>query len=87
MAADVKLRQIAAELRRIVVDPGDGAADLLRHDAKIAIGLLDRDEIDRDVMRARIDEHLGRIAVIFRRTAEPCAAIKTKMGALLRFVR
>ena len=57
------------------MDPCDGAAYLLRHYAKIAAGLLDRDEINRNVMRTCVDEHLSRIAVILRCAAEPRAAV------------
>jgi hypothetical protein len=52
-----------------LVDPDDGAAYLLRHYAKIAAGLFDRHEIDRDVMRTGVDKHLSRISVIFGRAA------------------
>src|ERR1700730_13241788 len=75
MTTHIEPRRVAAELRCILVDPGDGAAYLLRHYAKIAACLLDRDEIDRNVMRTCVDEHLSRIAVILRCAAQPRAAV------------
>src|SRR5580704_5787281 len=71
----MRLRRFAAELRCIVVDSGDRATYLLRHYAKIAAGLLDRDEINRDVMRPGIDKHLSGKAVILRCAAEPRATV------------
>src|SRR5579862_218008 len=75
MTADIEPLWVAPKLLCILMDPRDGATHLLCHRAKIASGLLDRNEIDRDVMRTCVDEHLGWIAVILRCPAEPRATV------------
>ena len=48
MAAHIESVRIAAEARGILINPGDGAAYLVRHHAQVAIGGLDGDEIEHD---------------------------------------
>ena len=75
MAADIDALGIAAEAFGILVDPGDGAADLRHQHAEVAAGGLHPDEVERDVMRPGIDEHLRRKTGILRRAPAPCAAM------------
>src|SRR5579885_622933 len=84
MTADVEALAIAAELLRILIDPGDGAPHLLGHDAEIAAGLLHRHEVERDVMRAGVHEHFGRKSVSRRRTAQPRPAMNEDIDWRIR---
>jgi len=67
MTAYVDSVGISAETRGVLVDPGDTAAYLRRHHAEMSTGLLDRNEVQGDVMRPGLDEHLRRVAVIAAR--------------------
>ena len=40
LATDIELVRVGAEMRRIVVDPGDGAADLIGEHHKAAADIL-----------------------------------------------
>ena len=75
MAADIDALGIAAEAFGILVDPGDGAADLRHQHAEVAASGLHPDEVERDVMRPGIDEHLRRKTGILRRAPAPRAAM------------
>ena len=75
MAADIDALGIAAKAFGILVDPGDGAADLRRQHAEVAANGLHPDEVERDVMRPGIDEHLRRKPGILRRAPAPRAAV------------
>src|SRR6266511_6241408 len=75
MTADVEPLGVAAEALGIAVDPSDGAAHLLGHDHQIAAGFQHVVEVEYDVMRARIDEHLGRICVVQSEARAPGAAM------------
>src|SRR6476619_4941239 len=75
MAAYVDSVRIASEARSVLVDPGDTATYLRRHHAEVPAHLLHRNEVQRDVMRPGIDEHLGGIAVLFCETQEPVPAM------------
>src|SRR5262249_56347907 len=58
-AADVEPVRSGAEGGGILVDPGNGASHLGGHRAKVAACLLDVDEVDRNEIRAGVDEHFG----------------------------
>src|SRR6201982_1059505 len=75
MTAYVDSVGIASEARGVLVDPGDAAAYLRRHHAEVPARLLHRNEVQCDVMRPGIDEHLGGIAVLFRGAHEPVSAM------------
>jgi hypothetical protein len=75
MAADIEAVGVAAEARRVAVDPGDRTADLIGHRKQAAIGILDPDKIGHDVMRAGADEHLGRRRIGLGQTRPPRAAM------------
>ena len=59
VAADIELLGIAVIARDVLVGPRDPAAHLLGHHAQVAACRPDGDEIERDVVRARIEEQLG----------------------------
>src|SRR5882762_1620989 len=75
MAAYVDSVGIASEARSVVVDPGDTATYLRRHHTEVPAHLLHRNEVQCDVMRPGIDEHLGGIAVLSCGTHEPVPAM------------
>ena len=75
MAGDIDALGIGAEAGGVFVDPGDGAADLLRHRQQIAAGLLNLHEVEDDEVGAGVDEHLGRTGEIFGLAVAPCAAV------------
>jgi hypothetical protein len=52
MAADVELVWLAAKAGGVPIDPGNAAADLLRHNSQIAARRFDGDEIESQVMGA-----------------------------------
>src|ERR1700741_3893105 len=66
---------IASEARGVLVDPGDTGTYLRRHHTEVPARLLHRNEVQCDVVRPGIDEHLGGIAVLFCGTHEPVAAM------------
>jgi hypothetical protein len=51
--------RIAPKVGCALIDPSDAAAYLRRHHAEVPARLLYRNEVQGDVMRAGIDEHLG----------------------------
>ena len=75
MAADEELAWIATERCGVFVNPRHGTPHLIRHHAKIAICGFDGNKVEREVVRAGIDENFGREGVVFRRTAKPGAAL------------
>src|ERR1700730_15783763 len=75
MTAYVDSAGVASEARGVLVDPGDTAAFLCRHHTEVPARLLHRNEVQCDVMRPGIDEHLGGIAVLFRGAHEPVPAM------------
>src|SRR6266851_4103745 len=58
---------IAAETRGVLVDPSDAAAYLRRHHAEVSARLLHRIEVQDDIMRPSIDEHLRGVAAVLGR--------------------
>src|SRR3954465_3593962 len=75
MTAYVDSVGIASEARGVLVDPGDTATYLRRHHTEVPAHLLHRDEVQCDVMRSGIDEHLGGIAVLFCGAHKPVPAM------------
>jgi hypothetical protein len=75
MAANIEPVRIAAEFRRVFIDPRNPSAHLIRHHTKIAVRCLDGDEVKRHVVCAGIHEQLGWKGIIFRLAAEPSAAM------------
>src|SRR6266550_8182542 len=84
MTADVEPLGVAAEALGIAVDPSDGAAHLLGHDHQIAAGFQHIVEVEYDVMRARIYEHLGRIFVVQSEARAPGAAMNENAHGSVR---
>ena len=78
---------IAAEARRVAVDPGDGAAHLVGHRGEVALGLDHVVEVDRDVVRARMHESLGLIGGVPGEPAAPRAAMDEHMHRRILFAR
>src|SRR5215207_10256021 len=87
MTGKIDAVRIAAEARGILVDPGDGSAALIRHRQQVAVQLPHIVEIDRDKMRAGIDEYLGRKAVIFRKLAAPGTAMNENVDRRIGLFR
>src|SRR6516225_9035266 len=75
MAADENTLRIAAEARRVLVDPSDAPPHLCRDHAEIPAGLFDGNKIQRYIVRPGIDEHLGRVAVLLCQTYLPVATV------------
>src|SRR5215471_20590942 len=76
MPADVDPLGIAPECRGIPVYPGSATAHLSCHHPKIAARVLHRDEVQRNIMSPRCDEHLGRITVALGRAGAPVPAVE-----------
>src|SRR5690348_801540 len=72
---EIDLVRVAAEARRVLVDPDDGAPDLIGHDADVATGRFDRDKIGRNIMRARPRDVLRREMVFLGAAVLPGAAM------------
>src|SRR5437764_2409021 len=75
LTADIDPIAVAAEARGVLVDPGDGAANLVGHRKQAAADILHPGEIRDDVMRPGAHEHFGRGVVVRRLAAGPGAAI------------
>jgi hypothetical protein len=74
-------------LFRIPIDPGDSPAHLIGHWEEAAADLLHGIEVEDDVVRAGVDEHLGRIGVFLRRAAPPGAAVDVDVDGRVRLLR
>ena len=75
MAADVEPVRVAAEARGVLVDPGDRAAHLPRHDHQVAAGIVDIGEIENDAVGAGMHEHLGQEGEVGGAAVAPGAAV------------
>src|SRR5260370_35136942 len=62
---------LAAEACGVLVHPGDTATYLRRHHTEVPAHFLHRNEVQGDVMRPGIDEHLRGKAVLFCRAHQP----------------
>ena len=69
MAADIESVRIAAEASGVFVDPSDAAAHLICHHAKVAVGGLDGDEVERDIVGTSVHEQLCRKGIVLSLTA------------------
>src|SRR5262249_42067777 len=75
MASYVNSVGIAAEARRVFVDPRNAATYLRRHHGKIATCLLYRNKGEGDVVCPGIDKHLSWVAVLLGRAYQPVPAM------------
>src|SRR5260370_41825199 len=71
----MELYRVDAEAGYSLVDPGDGAADLVGQHHQAAADILHQSEVGNDIMRAGGEEHLGRPREILRMPAAPGAAM------------
>ena len=78
-ASDIEPIGIAAEARRVLVDPRDGAPHLLGHDHQIAIDVGYIIEIERNEMRTRIDKSLGHVGRALCIAAAPSTTVDKKI--------
>src|SRR5262245_52409818 len=72
---DIEPIGIAAEARRVLVNPSDGALYLVGHDHQVSIDFRRVVEIERNEMRAGIDESLGHVGCALCVAATPSAAV------------
>ena len=84
MAGDVEPVLVAAELLRVVVDPGDGRAHLLGHGHQVAADVVDIVEVDDHAVRAGVDDHLGEHREIGRAAVPPGAAVDVDVDRRVR---
>src|SRR4051794_24299535 len=75
LTADIDPIAVGAKARGVLVDPGDGAANLVGHRQQAAADILHPGEIGGDVMRPGAHEHFGRGVVVRRLAAGPGAAM------------
>src|SRR3981189_1792922 len=75
LTADIDPIAVGTKARGVLVDPGDGAANLVGHWAQAAADILHPGEIGGDVMRPGTHEHFGRGVVVRRLAADPGAAM------------
>src|SRR4029077_1166893 len=75
VAADKKPTAVAAESGGVFVGPCDGVADLLRHDADIALRRADGNEIENDKIDPGIYKEFGGKCVVLRFAAPPGTAV------------
>jgi hypothetical protein len=75
LATDIELVRVAAEMRGIVVYPGDRAADLICKHHEAAADILHSGEVGYDIMCTGGEEHLDRSREILLAAAAPGAAM------------
>ena len=75
VASDIDALRIAADARGILVDPGNGAADLLHHRHQVAASVLHLHEIEHDKIRAGVHEHFRGKGEFLGLTVAPRAAV------------
>src|SRR5215813_2122275 len=85
LSPDIKPVHVAADMRGILVDPGDAPLHLIGHDADIAAGLWRIYEIERDVIHAGLHEHLRREMIFACRPVLPRAAMRKDENRLAWF--
>jgi hypothetical protein len=83
-AGQIDAPGVATEILRMVRGPGDGTANLLDHRHQIAIGLVHRDEVRDDVMRAGVHQHFGGKGVFGRRALVPSPAVNVNVDRRIR---
>src|SRR5437899_8538572 len=75
MTGKVEPVRVAAELLRVAIDPGDGAADLVGHHGQISAEFLHGREIQNDEVRSSVHERLRGKSVVLREPAAPSPSV------------
>ena len=75
LATDIEPIGVTVETSGILIDPSDGAADLVGENHQVAADILNPSEVGNDVMRVGGQEHLGWTGEILRAPAAPSPAM------------
>src|SRR5512133_3274987 len=75
MAHEIHAVAVAAEARRVLIDPRNRLANLACERSQAVVRVLDEREVGHDVMETGVHEQLGRERVALRRASAPRAAM------------
>ena len=83
LAAGRSNQEIAAELRGMVVDPHERAAQLIDEDLEVSVRVLDPSEVGQHEVGAVAHEELGRVCMLRGATRSPGAAVHVPVDGRL----
>src|SRR5262245_42244979 len=84
---DIEALTVTIELVSISINPGDSAKHLLSHNAEITVSLLYGNEVNRNIVRAGIDNHFGREGVVLCLSHKPSPTVNHHKDRCLRAFR
>src|SRR5215470_1947551 len=84
MPPDIEAVTITVEFVSIFINPGDSAKHLFSHNAEITVSLLYCNEVNRNIVRAGIDNHFGWEGVVFCLSNKPSPTVNHHKDRCLR---